>query len=309
MQQEHPPKWLLILAFLAIYIIWGTTYMAIAFGLKGIPPFLMMAFRGIIAGAILLAWRLARGERLPGVATIKAASVSGILMIVGGTGLVAWAEQYVSTGTAAIIMATEPFFFVLLDKKQRSGYFSSKWVITGLLLGFTGIVLFFRFTDQHTQPAADAAMLWIGNGVLLLSAVLWVVGSLYARNNLDHRHSSSLTTGLQLLAAGLFSALVSACTGEWGRFSVRTVPLSAWGGLLYLIVMGSLIAYLAFTWLITVRPPALVSTHTYVNPVVAVLVGWMLAGEQLSYLQMAALLVILTGVLLTNLPHYRLARV
>lgn len=306
MKPKQPSQLLVILAFLAIYIIWGTTYLAIAFGLKGFPPFVLTGFRGVIAGGILLAWCLARGEKLPDRATVGNTAVSGILMLVGGTGLVTWAEQYISSGYAAIIMATEPFFFVLLDKKQWADYFSNKWVLIGLVVGFIGIVLFFHYTGESAQHSADSSIQLIGNLVLLLGAILWVVGSLYARNKVDHSHSNTLTTGLQLLAAGLFSSLIAAFTGEWSRFSIRQVPLAAWGGLLYLVTMGSLVAYMAFTWLITIRPPALVSTHTYVNPVVAVLIGWAFANEHISLLQVMALLVILVGVLFTNVPNYKL---
>jgi drug/metabolite transporter (DMT)-like permease len=308
MKSNHPPQWLVLLAFLAIYIIWGTTYLAIAFGLQGFPPFVLTAFRGVIAGGILLAWCIARGEKLPGRATVIHSGISGILMLVGGTGLVTWAEQYINSGYAAIIMATEPFFFVLLDRKQWGNYFSNKWVLLGLIIGFAGIVLFFHYTGSSAQQSADGSMLLIGNLVLLIGAILWVVGSLYARNKIDHSHSNTLTTGLQLSAAGLFSALLAVFTGEWGRFSLQQVPAIAWGGLLYLITMGSLVAYMAFTWLITIRPPALVSTHTYVNPVVAVLIGWAFANEHISLLQVMALLVILLGVLFTNVPNYKLVK-
>ncbi|KAA2243212.1 EamA family transporter [Chitinophaga agrisoli] len=308
MRTEASPQWLVVLAFIAIYIIWGTTYMAIAFGLQGFPPFVLTAFRGIIAGTLLISWCLLRGEKLPSLAVIGNSSVSGILMLVGGTGLVTWAEQYVNSGYAAIIMATEPFFFVLLDKKQWGNYFSNRWVLTGLLVGFAGMLLFFHYTSGSTQQTNDGAMLLIGNLVLLLGAILWVVGSLYAKNKIDHSHSNTLTTGLQLLAAGLFSGLTAAFTGEWSGFSIAAVPVAAWGGLLYLITMGSLVAYMAFTWLITIRPPALVSTHTYVNPVVAVFVGWIFANEQITWLQIMALLIILAGVLLTNVPNYKLAK-
>lgn len=307
MKSKHPSQLLVLLAFLAIYIIWGTTYLAIAFGLQGFPPFVLTGFRGIIAGGILLAWCLARGEKLPGAATMGNSAVSGILMLVGGTGLVTWAEQYINSGYAAIIMATEPFFFVLLDRKQWAEYFSNKWVLLGLVIGFAGIVLFFHYTGGDTQQTKDGAMVLIGNLVLLLGAIFWVVGSLYARNKMINRsHSNTLTTGLQLLAAGLFSSLIAVFNGEWSRFSIQQVPAPAWGGLIYLVTMGSLVAYMAFTWLITIRPPALVSTHTYVNPVVAVLIGWAFANEHISLLQIMALLVILVGVLFTNVPNYKL---
>jgi drug/metabolite transporter (DMT)-like permease len=308
MRSENSPQWLVILAFMAIYIVWGTTYLAIAYGIKGFPPFVLTAFRCVIAGAILLVWCLSRGEKLPDTATLKDASVSGILMLVGGTGLVTWAEQYVNSGYAAIIMATEPFFFLLMDRKEWGIYFSNKWVLSGLVTGFTGIVLFFHYTQAAPREAKDPGMLLTGNLVLLLGAILWVIGSLYAKYKLNHSHSNTLTTGLQLLAAGLFSALTALFTGEWADFNINAASPAAWAGLLYLITMGSLVAYMAFTWLITIRPPALVSTHTYVNPVVAVVIGWAFANEQITLLQIMSLLVILVGVLFTNVPNYRLIK-
>lgn len=305
MKHQQAPQWLVILAFLAIYIVWGTTYLAIIYGLKGFPPFLLSALRYLAAGAILLGWRLYRGEPIPSGPVLKVCAFSGILMLCGGSGLVAWAEQYVSSGQAAIIIASEPFWFLLLDRQRWGEYFSSRFIIIGLVIGFTGIVLFCGFTNTGEGPAAGGAMQLAGYAVLLLSAVLWVTGSLYARNRLGNSASNTMTSAFQLLFAGMCSLLLSGGTGEWARFSFAAVPGQAWAGLLYLVTMGSLVAYLAFTWLITVRPPALVSTHTYVNPVVAVLMGWAFANEQFTGLQLLSLLVILVGVLFTNFPNYR----
>jgi drug/metabolite transporter (DMT)-like permease len=135
---------------------------------------------------------------------------------------------------------------------------------------------------------------------LFVSAVLWVVGSLYAKSRTPQRISNTLTTAMQLVAAGIFSALLGGVTGEWYHFSIAAVSAKAWGGLLYLIVFGSIIAYLAFTWLLTIRPPAMVSTHTYVNPIVAVLMGWFIAREPITPIQIGALFLILAGVMLVN---------
>lgn len=300
MKAQHPV--IIVLAFIAIYIIWGTTYLAIIFGLKGFPPFILSSFRFFTAGILLFTWCRAKGERFPARGIVGACIVSGCLMLIGGSGLVTWGEKFVSSGQAAIIMATEPFLFILLDRKKWSYYFSNRLIITGLVIGFFGLVLFFRSPGHAT--GLDNDMFLTANIVLIISAVLWVTGSLYAKNKLVSGDSNMMTTSLQLIAAGIGSAVITAFTTEWKYFSVKSISTSAWGGLIYLIVLGSLVAYLAFTWLISIRPPALVSTHTYINPVVAVVLGWMIADEQLSLWQIAGLVIILAGMLLTNLPGY-----
>jgi drug/metabolite transporter (DMT)-like permease len=300
---RQAPGWLVLLAFLAIYIVWGTTYLAIVYGLRGFPPFLLSALRYLIAGTLLAGWCKIRGQRMPSIAVIKVCVISGLLMLIGGSGLVTWSEQYVGSGQVAIIIASEPFWFLLMDKKRWREYFTNWFIIAGLLIGFTGIVLFFGFSNS--QPDIAVNLQWLGYTVVIISALFWVGGSLYAESRLDGSVSNILTACIQLIAAGLGSLLISGLTGELRTFSFRAVPLAAWEGLFYLVIMGSLVAYMAFTWLITVRPPALVSTHTYVNPLVAVLMGWVFVNERFTQMQLLAMFIILAGVLLTNFPSYR----
>lgn len=250
----------MLLAFLAIYIVWGTTYLAIIYGLKGFPPFLLSALRYLIAGTLLAGWCRIRGHKIPPAAVIRICVISGLLMLIGGSGLVTWSEQYVGSGQAAIIIASEPFWFLLIDKKRWHVYFTNLYIITGLLIGFTGIVLFFGFSGSAAGTVVN--MQWIGYAVIIVSAILWVVGSLHAESRLDSSTSNIVTVCIQLIAGGIGSLLISGITGELKTFSFSAVPLQAWGGLFYLIIMGSLVAYMAYTWLITVRPPALVSTYT-----------------------------------------------
>lgn len=290
----------IVLAFAAIYVIWGTTYLAILFGLQGFPPFILSAFRFATAGVLILSYCLLRGEALPRWRDYKVPVLSGIVMLVGGTGLVAWSEQYVTSGQAAIMIAGEPFLFLLLDKKSWPFYFSGKRVLLGLLIGFSGIVLFFLFAAH--PPGNNVPALWkgIGYAVLFVSGLLWAAGSLYAKNRTPAHLGNTLTTAIQLIAAGVFSGLIGAMTGEWQHFSFAAVPVNAWLGLLYLMLMGSVVAYLAFTWLLSIRPAAIVSTHTYVNPVVAVVMGWFMAHEPITSVQVGALFLILIGVMLVN---------
>lgn len=305
--ERNAPQWLIILAFMAVYIVWGTTYLAVIYGLRGFPPFMLSGLRYLLAAILLLGWCRIRGVAWPGWSVVKVCVVSGILMLVGGSGIVAWSEQYVTSGQAAIMIATEPFVFLLADRKRWREYFGNVFIITGLLVGFAGIILFFGGGEAAAEQGADNTMQWVGYGAILVGTVFWVSGALHAEGKLDKRTPNILSSAIQLLAAAIASGLLSGATGEWSRFNIEQVPAAAWAGLLYLVFFGSLIAYMAFTWLITVRPPALVSTHTYVNPVVAVLMGWAFVNEQLSWMQLLGMFVILVGVLLTNFPNYKLS--
>ena len=301
--EKSVPQWLVILAFANIYILWGSTYLAIMYGLEGMPPFILGSFRYLSAGIILLGWCLFKGEKSPGTQHVLKNAGSGIVMLVGGSGLVAWSEQFVSSGQAAIVIATEPFWFLVLDKKNWRMNFSDKFTLTGLVTGFAGIVLFLLWSgSSHEQEQTKFNLL--AALVLLGSAVLWVVGSLFSKNN-PSPGSTFMNAGIQLFAAGLFSSLIALIVGEWNAFSFVAVPLQAWAGLAFLIIMGSVVAYVSFVWLISVRSPALVSTHTYINPVVAVILGWLFIHEKISLLQVLAMFIILGGVLLINLKNYK----
>ncbi len=303
MKKENPL--VIILAFFAVYIVWGTTYVAIIFGLKGFPPFTLSAIRFFTAGFLLFSWCILKGQKIPGGNTWLACGISGCLMLIGGSGFIAWSEKYVGPGYAAIISATTPFLFIFLDKKRWNEYFSNKLIIIGLIMGFAGLVLFFKAGENHTQSIESRNMFMIATMVLFISCILWVTGSLYSKAKLVNGHSNFMTASIQLMAAGAGSGLIAPCINEWKHFSFSGIPAAAWGSLIYLITMGSLVAFVAFTWLITVRPPAIVSMHTYINPVVAVILGWLITHEKLSLWQIIALFIILGGMLLTNLPNYR----
>ncbi len=294
---------LLIVAFFNIYIIWGSTYLAVILGLKGFPPFILVGLRYLIAGIILLTYTKAKGEKFPPQKLLLKQALSGILMLVGGTGMIAWAEQYITSGQAAILVATEPLWFLLLDRKRWPEYFSSKFIVLGLIAGFAGIFLFLkaaRLQVNYSQIGLTATF------VVLLSTVWWVLGSLLINNNRG-KSSVMMNSSVQLLAAGIVSGLIAVFTGEISDFSFKNVPVNSWLALLFLIVFASLLAYLSFIWLMTKKPLAIISTHTYVNPVVAVFLGWLFLNEQLVKGQIAGLLIILIGIVLVNVPAYRRA--
>ncbi|MBD1393784.1 EamA family transporter [Mucilaginibacter glaciei] len=300
MTAKHTSPLLVAFAFFNIYIIWGSTYLAVAYGLQGFPPFILVGLRYLSAGTLMLTWCKIKGEKFPEFKFIWKQALSGTLMLVGGTGMIAWAEQYISSGQAAILVATEPLMFLLIDRKRWGEYFSNRYILAGLVIGFTGIFLFLKLGVAVTHPSPMAT---IASVVVLFSAMLWVFGSLIIKDNKGDS-STVMNASIQLLAASFVCAIVVACKGEYAGFSFGKVSLPAWGGLVFLIVMGSLVAYLSFIWLISIKPPAIISTHTYVNPVVAVFLGWLFIKESVNTAQLLSLFIILAGILLVNVPGY-----
>ncbi len=291
-----------ILAFAAIYIIWGSTYFAVLVAIKDFPHFLLSAIRFLLAGTILFSWCLYSKEQMPSRRDIAKNSFCGILMLVGGLAFVAWAQQYISSGLASIFVTT-PFWFVLLDKRQWKFYFSNKWIIAGLITGFIGVALLLGL--KNSGPGArNEKMQLLSFVVLIAGSILWATGSLLLKYR-PTRLSTSTNVSIQLFAAGLFCGLLSFLLGETKIFSITAVHFNAWLSLLYLTVMSSIIAYLAYVWLIQVKPPAIVGTYAYVNPVIAILLGWGFAGETISTIQLLAAGIILCGVLFVNIPKYK----
>lgn len=294
-----PSKMLVVLSFIAIYVIWGMTYLAVLWGLEGMEPFVLSTLRYLLAGTLLLIWCwIARYPR-PELKIMKVAAIAGIVMLVGGSGLVAVAEKYISSGHAAVVIATEPLWFLILDRKRWKQYFSNPFVISGLIIGFLGIAMFSYFTPEQKGIVYQEVT---GTLLTLGGSIFWVVGALYYERSSDtEKHPHILMSSIQLLSAGIFSAGLALALGEWNKFHIEAVTANAWFGLAFLVIMGSIIAYMAFMWLMKVQPPAIVSTHTYVNPVVAVFVGWLLADEQITLIQCFSLVIVLIGVLLTRI--------
>ena len=297
-------QWKIILAFSAIYIIWGSTYLAILWVISDIPPLLMSGIRFIAAGTILLGWCLWKLEKLPDYKSFRKNAICGILMLFGGTGGVAWSEQYVPSGLAAVIVTTVPFWFILLDRKKWSSYFSNKLIIPGLLSGFAGVMLLSGFGshDFLIHYATDKTTL--GILVIIAGGIAWTAGSLYSKYH-GSQGSVTMNAAVQLLVAGIFSVSVSLVSGESRHFNFASVPASAWLSLLYLVAAGSLFTYLCYLWLLKVRPPAQVSSYVYVNPVVAILLGALFAGEKITTVQIISLAMIITGVLLINRSGFK----
>jgi drug/metabolite transporter (DMT)-like permease len=297
-------KWTIVLAFAAVYIIWGSTYLAIQLGIRDIPPFLLSSIRFLLAGIALFAWCLWKKDSMPSRKDIGRNAICGALMLFGGTVSVTWAEQYIPSSVAAIIVTSLPFWFVLLDKKQWSYYFSNKLIIAGLLVGFLGVVLLMSSghtaaEDDHTSSGKKLA----GSLVIVAGGIAWTIGSLYSKYK-PSQSSLIMNGSIQLLATGIFTSVISIAAGEPQKMDWSQVQFSSWLALLYLATMGSIVAYLSYLYLLKMRPAAEVSTYVYVNPVVALLLGALIASEPIGWWQVVALLIILCGVFLVNMPKY-----
>jgi drug/metabolite transporter (DMT)-like permease len=278
------------LALGIVYLIWGSTYLAIRFAIETIPPFLMAGARYLTAGALLYGWARFRGAARPSLLHWRSALIVGAFLLLVGNGGVVWAEQRVDSGLAALLISTEPLWIVLLFWLGSGRKRLDARVLTGLALGFTGVLLLVR-------PGAAGSVDLLGAAVLVLAALSWAWGSLYGQKA-PLPDSPLVSTGMQMLAGGALLMVISILTGEPGRFVLAEVSTRSLLALGYLVVFGAIVAMTAYVWLLRVAPPVLVSTYAYVNPVVAVFLGWAFAGEPLTAGTLIAAAVILAGVVL-----------
>ncbi len=284
----------------ALYFIWGSTYLAIRFAIDTLPPFLMAGTRFLVAGAILYSWARLRGAPRPGWSLWKTAGLSGVFMLTAGNGGVVWAEQFVPSGLVALLVATVPLWIVLLDWLVWRTGFPGAGVWFGVLWGFGGVALL--VTGAEIGQAGPKDLL---GGLLVLGGALgWATGSLMARYGARPR-SASLGNGMQMLGGGLGLMMLSALGGEAALVDPGAVSLLSVLALTYLIVIGSLVAFSSYIWLMQNTAPAMASTYAYVNPVVALLLGWALASEPLTPRTGAAAFVILTGVMIITTRRTR----
>jgi drug/metabolite transporter (DMT)-like permease len=305
---------MVVVAFAIVYIVWGSTYFFIQLSVAHIPPMMVGVLRFLLAGVLMLSWCLFTGETLFNWKVMRPAIVSGLLLLGLGNGALIWSEQYVPSSLAAILLASGPVWFVVLDKGKWKENFRSRSTIFGLVVGFGGVLLLFTEqlrgvvsggTGEAGSAGTERHMEMVALVVLVLGSISWASGSLYSKYRSVSGSSNAVNAGWQMFAAGVAFIPASLISGEWAQFHPAEVAMSSWMGVLYLVTMGSLVGYSAFVWLLQVRPATQVSTHAYVNPVVAVILGVFFAGERMSLLQLTGLAVILISVLLINLSKYR----
>lgn len=297
--RPHVARWRLVAGFLVIYVIWGSTYLAIRWGVASLPPFLMGATRFLTAGALLYGWTRLRGAARPTALEWRNAAIVGGLLLFVGNGAVSWASQRVPSGMASLMVATVPLWLVLCE--LYLGRRPKVLELLGVAIGLVGVAL---LVLPAGRGASRVAVEPAGAIALAAGSLAWTIGSLFSRTAVLAR-PSGLAIGMQMLTGGAMLLVLAVALGEpfgtdWTRVTAASV-----GSLLYLIVFGSLIGFSTYMWLLTVATPTAVGTYAYVNPVVAVLLGVALAGERLPPQAFVAMVVIVGGVALVSLAPRR----
>ncbi|MDE3151079.1 MAG: EamA family transporter [Gemmatimonadota bacterium] len=289
---EHPraQRARLATAFAAVYLLWGSTFLAMRFAIQTIPPVFMASMRHLVSGTLLMAWSWRRVRRWPGLAEWRDAALVGVLLL-GANGTVAWSEQYVPSGTAALLVATVPLWMVLIDWWRPGGLHPGRGVLVGLGLGFAGLVTLVG----PGALAGHGAVNPVGAAALLLGSLCWATGSIVAQRQ-PHPSVPLFTVGMQMVCGGASLMLVATLTGQTARFSLAQVSVPSALGWGHLVVFGSLVGFTAYAYLLRNASAARVATYAYVNPVIAVFLGWAFAGEVITARTVAAAAVIVAGV-------------
>jgi drug/metabolite transporter (DMT)-like permease len=298
------PLWVII-AFATVYLVWGSTYFFIRIAEQnGMPPLMLGAIRFTTAGLMLMGWCAFKKEKVWVWKDIAAAAVTGFLLLFVAIGVVLLAERTLPSGMVAILVSSAPIWIVVLDKGNWALNFKSRPTIIGLIIGFGGVILLFseQIGDVFKGSGNSSMLGWML--LLLLGSVCWSGGSLYAKHSAP-TISASVSTAWQMIAGGIFYIPVALIHGEFKMARLQNIQPMGWFGVLYLVIFGSIAAYSAYVWLLQVRPATQVSTYAYVNPVIAVILGVVFAGEHISLTQIGGLAVILLSVLLINLSKYR----
>lgn len=291
-----PSRTALVLAFAAIYIIWGSTYLGIRVAIETMPPFAMAAARFIIAGAILFAFQRARGAAAPTARQWGINAIIGTFLLLGGNGLVAWAEQFVPSGVTALLIGVQPLFFVLTEWAWPGGSRPTPITAVALLLGFAGVAWLAAPWAQSTHGGLNLQ----GVLAILSACVFWAFGSIYSRHA-RHGADPLLASSLQMLSGGLALTLAAGLHGELGHLDLAAVSTRSWIAFVYLVGFGSLVGFSTFVWLMRHSTPARVSTYAYVNPVVAVFLGWLILHEPITSRTLVASVVIIAAVVIITM--------
>ena len=304
MPTARPSRVLIVLAFAAVYIIWGSTYLGIRLAIETLPPFLMAAARFMTAGAILFAWALFNGQPLrPALSQWPRALIIGALLLLCGNGGVTWAEKYIASGFTALLIATEPLWVVILNWGLTHRRPNAK-VLLGVVIGLAGVSLL--VSDglvQGTHGPQGSRLSLIGAVVVVLSSFAWASGSVYS-NRRPIQATTSMASGMQMLAGGSLLLLLALVSGDFKRLNLDNASWVSLGAFAYLTLFGSLVTFTAYSWLLNNVTTARAATYAYVNPVVAVFLGWLIASEPLTpKMMLAAAIIIGSVVLITTFGH------
>ncbi len=298
-----PSRTALTLAFTAIYLIWGSTYLAIRVAVETMPPFLMAAARFLTAGAILLAVLKLRGAPWPTWNQWRINTIIGTFLLLGGNGAVVWAEQFVPSGLTALLIGVGPLFIVLTEWAWPGGTRPTLITMTALLLGFAGVT----WLAAPWETSAGGGIHFGGVGAILLACLSWGIGSIYSRHA-KHGAEPFLASALQMLGGGGALAIAAVVHGDFGRLDFRAIAPRNWGAFAYLIGVGSLVGFSTFVWLMKHSTPARVATYAYVNPIVAVLLGWLILDEPITPRTIVAAIIIIAAVAIITTEKTRPAK-
>ncbi|MFL5468500.1 MAG: EamA family transporter [Gemmatimonadaceae bacterium] len=290
---SHASRAHIIAAFASIYLVWGSTYLAIRYAVETIPPFLMGGLRFVISGALLYAWARYRGAQRPSRLHWRNAIIAGGFLLLGGNGAVVWAEQFVPSGLTALLVSILPFWLVIIEWVRPPRRRPSGAVLIGLVLGFLGIIVLVGLGELGGRGDIRP----LGALVLILGSLSWAIGSFWSRDA-QLPKSGLLTTGMEMLGGGVLLLIVGVATGELSDFDIQRVSAESIVGLAYLITFGSLLGFTSYIWLLDKVSPARLGTYAYVNPIVAVLLGWAVAGERLSARTVVAAVIVICAVAL-----------
>ena len=295
MTQPRPSRVLIILAFAAIYVLWGSTYLGIRYAIETLPPFLMAGARFSLAGAILFTWAILNGESIRASFSQwpKALAIGGLLLL-GGNGGVTWAEKFIPSGFAALLIATEPFWVVVLNWALTR--VRPNWkVLLGVFIGMAGVGLLVG--DGLREGITGSSISFLAVAVSLLASVAWAAGSVYA-SRYPIKASTSMASGMQMLSGGSLLLVFALAVGDLQHLNLASASWVSIGAFFYLLVFGSLVGFTAYSFLLRNVTPARAATYAYVNPVVAVLLGWLLAGEPLTLRMLIGGAIIISSVAL-----------
>jgi len=300
MPDSRPPLRAYLLAFTTIYLVWGSTYLAIRVSVESMPPFAMAALRFAIAGTVLMAFLKLRGAVWPNAHQWRDAFISGFFLLLGGNGLVSWAEQSVPSGITALIIGSSPLFIVLADWAWPGGRRPGAVTLGAMLLGFAGVA----WLAAPWQNASPERLDPVGAAVILLSCVSWAIGSIFGRHA---RNPAPPFVGAaaQMLTGSVWLALAAWAHGDIAAWHTDSITTRSWLAFAYLVVAGCLAGYTAFVWLLKYASPARTATYAYVNPVVAVFLGWLILNEPISASTLAASAVILGAVVIITVQAQR----
>jgi drug/metabolite transporter (DMT)-like permease len=304
LEEETPAsKFNVILAFAIVYIVWGSTYFFIQKAVQSFPPFMLGALRFFAAAFIMLIWCVYKKEKVFDLKQVMHAVLGGLLLLFIGNGAVIWVEQYMPSAIVAIMVSSSPLWFVLLDKPKWGQNLRNKSTILGLVMGFFGVVLLF-YKSIVASVSGGSGIEAGGMLLVTLAAMSWAGGSLYSKYY-SSGSSAIVNSTWQMLAAAVAFAIGGLLRGEQNGFEIQSVSPEGWWSVAYLVLFGSIAGFSAYVWLLKVRSATQVSTYAYVNPVVAVLLGVLFAGERITILQISGLGVILLSVMMINLAKYR----